>query len=407
MLARYLRWRGLQVRLVSNVTDIDDAIINRANREQRPWDDIAQKCERVWFNAMDGINVARPDDIPHATQYVDGDGGDDRRARGAREGVPHRGRRVPVGRDGRPITGCWPTRTSTSSSPAAATVRWSAPSTSGIPPTSSCGSSPSRASRRGRRRGATGGPGWHSECVVMSLDLLGEGFDLHCGGHGPAVPAPRERAGAGRRARQAVRQPLDAPRLHRRRRGREDVQEPGQRRQPARPDRAVRPPRRTGCSCCRATTAARSRSARRTCGPRNRRWPGWTRSPPGACVGAPGRPPIRRCSMRSVRRWTRISTLRRRWPCVFDTVRRANTAIDRGDTEAGPLVDAVREMTDAVGLELTVVGDRARRGAGAGGRPRRGPCREGLRPGRRHPQPRCTPTAGSSRRRRRDTVIRR
>ena len=53
------------------VTDIDDAIINRANREQRPWDDIAQKCERVWFNAMDGINVARPDDIPHATQYVD------------------------------------------------------------------------------------------------------------------------------------------------------------------------------------------------------------------------------------------------------------------------------------------------------------------------------------------------
>jgi cysteinyl-tRNA synthetase len=27
-----------------------------------------------------------------------------------------------------------------------------------------------------------GRPGWHSECVVMSLNLLGEGFDLHCGG---------------------------------------------------------------------------------------------------------------------------------------------------------------------------------------------------------------------------------
>jgi cysteinyl-tRNA synthetase len=27
-----------------------------------------------------------------------------------------------------------------------------------------------------------GRPGWHSECVVMSLQLLGEGFDLHCGG---------------------------------------------------------------------------------------------------------------------------------------------------------------------------------------------------------------------------------
>ncbi|MEZ5217916.1 MAG: DALR domain-containing protein [Ilumatobacteraceae bacterium] len=27
-----------------------------------------------------------------------------------------------------------------------------------------------------------GRPGWHSECVVMSLGLLGEGFDLHTGG---------------------------------------------------------------------------------------------------------------------------------------------------------------------------------------------------------------------------------
>lgn len=27
-----------------------------------------------------------------------------------------------------------------------------------------------------------GRPGWHTECVVMSLDILGEGFDLHTGG---------------------------------------------------------------------------------------------------------------------------------------------------------------------------------------------------------------------------------
>ena len=30
VLVRYLRWAGLQVRMVSNVTDIDDQIINRA-----------------------------------------------------------------------------------------------------------------------------------------------------------------------------------------------------------------------------------------------------------------------------------------------------------------------------------------------------------------------------------------
>ena len=33
-----------------------------------------------------------------------------------------------------------------------------------------------------------GRPGWHSECVVMSLRLLGEGFDLHAGGQDLRFP---------------------------------------------------------------------------------------------------------------------------------------------------------------------------------------------------------------------------
>jgi cysteinyl-tRNA synthetase len=33
-----------------------------------------------------------------------------------------------------------------------------------------------------------GRPGWHTECVVMSLDLLGDGFDLHGGGIDLAFP---------------------------------------------------------------------------------------------------------------------------------------------------------------------------------------------------------------------------
>ena len=36
ILRRYLEWRGTEVRLVSNITDIDDKIIDRANREGRP-----------------------------------------------------------------------------------------------------------------------------------------------------------------------------------------------------------------------------------------------------------------------------------------------------------------------------------------------------------------------------------
>ena len=37
VLRRYLIWSGMQVTYVSNITDIDDKIIHRAEREGRPW----------------------------------------------------------------------------------------------------------------------------------------------------------------------------------------------------------------------------------------------------------------------------------------------------------------------------------------------------------------------------------
>jgi len=43
ILRRYMEWSGVSVRLVSNITDIDDKIIDRANRENRPWNEITNK----------------------------------------------------------------------------------------------------------------------------------------------------------------------------------------------------------------------------------------------------------------------------------------------------------------------------------------------------------------------------
>ncbi len=71
ILRRYLEWSGVQVRLVSNITDIDDKIIDRANRENRDWSEITHKCEDVWFKAMGELDVLRPTDVPHATEYVE------------------------------------------------------------------------------------------------------------------------------------------------------------------------------------------------------------------------------------------------------------------------------------------------------------------------------------------------
>src|SRR5436190_11345717 len=71
VLRRYLEWTGLRVRLVSNITDIDDNIINKAQRDGRPWTDITEQYERLWFDSMGALGVARPTDVPHATDYVE------------------------------------------------------------------------------------------------------------------------------------------------------------------------------------------------------------------------------------------------------------------------------------------------------------------------------------------------
>ena len=187
VLRRYLEWSGLEVRYVSNITDIDDKIINRGAAENRDWHDVAHKCEAVWTLAMDKMNVKRPTALPHATEYVvemvtlindlvaagkayatsDGmymavetvadygllarqsladmlAGGGDREVFGAAE------KRHPsdfaLWKFTKPGEPSWP---------------------------ASFGE---------------GRPGWHTECVVMSLDLLGEGFDIHGGGQDLRFP---------------------------------------------------------------------------------------------------------------------------------------------------------------------------------------------------------------------------
>ena len=181
VLRRYLEWSGLRVRLVSNITDIDDSIINRAQREDRPWQDITQKCESVWFEAMAKLGVARPTDVPRATEYVEemaamiGQLVEIGRAYTTDDGVylsvetvedygllvnQHLNDMVEGGGD-RDVYGAENKRHP------ADFVLWKMAKPG----------EPSWPSPWGDGR-----PGWHSECVVMSLDLLGEGFDLHCGG---------------------------------------------------------------------------------------------------------------------------------------------------------------------------------------------------------------------------------
>jgi cysteinyl-tRNA synthetase len=186
LIRRYLVFSGFDVTLVSNVTDIDDKIINRALAEGTTSDEVAATYEKVWFETMGALGVSRPDVVPHATEwvtqmisligslidgghaYVGGDGvyfasetvpGYGLLARqpleslraGARVAIEEEaGKRSPVDfvlwKFAKPGEPWWP-------SP------W-----------------------------GDGRPGWHTECVVMSLGLLGDRFDLHGGGIDLAFP---------------------------------------------------------------------------------------------------------------------------------------------------------------------------------------------------------------------------
>ncbi|MGI9578176.1 MAG: class I tRNA ligase family protein, partial [Microthrixaceae bacterium] len=71
ILRRYLSWSGLDVTFVSNITDIDDKIIALANAEDRPESEVAEQWEAAWYATMDALDVLRPDADPHATAYVE------------------------------------------------------------------------------------------------------------------------------------------------------------------------------------------------------------------------------------------------------------------------------------------------------------------------------------------------
>ena len=184
VLRRYLEFCGLEVRHVSNVTDIDDKIIDRAGREARTAEAVSAQYEEAWWDAVDRLRVRRPTEAPHATEYVGkmvalverlvADGTAYETGDGVYlsvEAVPgygllahqsleslRAGARVEVAEEKRsPVDfALWK-----KAKPGEPT--WDSP-------------------------WGPGRPGWHTECVVMSLELLGDGFDLHGGGIDLAFP---------------------------------------------------------------------------------------------------------------------------------------------------------------------------------------------------------------------------
>ncbi len=187
MIQRYLAWRGNVVTFVSNVTNVDDRIIERAASRGSTERELADEYETAYWSELARLNVLAPDDVPRATEFVEpmieliqelierghayvieGEGvyfavdsyagyGDisGRRLEDLLEGA---GARIAVDEQKR--------------SPVDFAV-WKAAKPG----------EPDWESPWGRGR-----PGWHIECSAMSLAILGEGFDLHGGGDDLVFP---------------------------------------------------------------------------------------------------------------------------------------------------------------------------------------------------------------------------
>jgi L-cysteine:1D-myo-inositol 2-amino-2-deoxy-alpha-D-glucopyranoside ligase len=71
-LVRVLRWRGHEVRYCQNVTDIDDDVLRRAQRDDEDYLQLGQRETAAFLRDMDALNVDRPTLFPKATEEIQG-----------------------------------------------------------------------------------------------------------------------------------------------------------------------------------------------------------------------------------------------------------------------------------------------------------------------------------------------
>jgi len=176
---RYLRYGGLAVNYVRNITDIDDKIIRRAAENGETIDTLTARFIRAMDEDAATLGVARPDHEPRATQHLPqivalieklierghayvGGNGDVMYSVSSFEGYGQlSGKRLEDLRAGSRV------EVDEAKRDPLDFVLWK----------QSKPGEPSWPSPWGAGR-----PGWHTECSAISIALLGEHFDIHGGG---------------------------------------------------------------------------------------------------------------------------------------------------------------------------------------------------------------------------------
>ena len=187
MIRRYLTWTGLRVLVASNVTDIDDKIIVRAEQEGRTEPDVAAEFTAKYDEQMERLGILPPDSRPHATQFIDGmiDIISQLIDRGAAYVVEDKGVYFSVGNlseygrlAGRTLDQLLDD----------AGQRVDVDTDKKSPLDFALWKSAKPGEPSWFTPWGVGRPGWHTECVAMALSALGTGFDFHGGGDDLCFP---------------------------------------------------------------------------------------------------------------------------------------------------------------------------------------------------------------------------
>ena len=70
VIRRYLESKGYEVVYVTNFTDIDDRIIDRANKEGIPFDKVSERNMKAFLTYSDLLNIKRATHYPRATEHL-------------------------------------------------------------------------------------------------------------------------------------------------------------------------------------------------------------------------------------------------------------------------------------------------------------------------------------------------
>jgi cysteinyl-tRNA synthetase len=186
VLRRFLHLRGVRVRHVMNITDVDDKIIRNAAAAGVPIGAYTPLYEQAFLDDLDSLRVERPEVLSKATEHIP-------------EMVRLVERMAEVGAAYRTEDGSWyfrlaafPEYGKLSKKDLDGIADGARVDVDEYEKDSARDFAVWKATKPGETCWetaiGTGRPGWHLECSAMAMEFLGDSFDLHAGGEDLMFP---------------------------------------------------------------------------------------------------------------------------------------------------------------------------------------------------------------------------